>query len=219
MTLFKIPEEFMSIPFNERLKREFLSRILQINKPALQETSYKLLDLVGNWFFICPGTKFEAPGSNHHDIEGGLVQHLLDVERTALSLAHERYESEPINTDILSFAALFHDIGKCFEFSYTGETLYASLGHVAISLMIVPRVMEETQTDRETILAVSHCFASHHQRISEGALVEPMTREAFILASANRLDANLWRLDDIESLGRPFIRGRECSRVFFSKQK
>ena len=198
---------------NHALKDRFLDRLHALQDTAFHQVGLRLCEMVGDWLFLCPGTRPESPGGNHHEGEGGLAEHLLGVENIARLLA-SRYATGEVRREVLSFSALFHDIGKCFEYSEKGETPYASLGHVAISLMLIPRLLEEFGAEDAEVMAVSHCLASHHGRFAEGALVEPMTKEAYILACADRLDANLWRHNMLGGAS-GIVRGREGSRLNF----
>ncbi len=193
---------------NAEYKNIFIQHIRDIKRDALRNTAQRLCEIAGDWLFQCPGTYPAAPGGNHHEENGGLVLHLLGVEAKAKVLAKSYQE---VDLDSLSFAALFHDFGKCYEFSKEGETVYAALGHVAIALMLIPDMLAQQQATDEEIIHISHMLASHHGSFEEGALVEPMTVEAHILAAADKLDANLWRLNQIHGSG--VIRGKECTRL------
>lgn len=196
---------------NTNLQKAFMEHVHALEARVFHQVALQLCDMTGNWLFVCPGTIPEAPGGNHHEDTGGLAHHLLAVEETACRLAL-RYSSKDIDCDLLRFAALFHDIGKCFEFSPQGETVYASLGHVAIALMLIPKLLEAEGAADAVILKVSHCLVSHHGELSQGALVEPMTKEAYILASADRLDADLWRHEHLHGM-QNVLHGHGCTKI------
>ena len=123
------------------------------------------------------------------------LMHLLRLVVLALlaTLALEACQLHPrLNSDLLIFAALVHDIGKTREFEYGAEVTLSDagrlLGHLVLGeQLLVPR-MEGLEADKQ--LALLHCVLCHH-----GPDTAPGRRfgspEALALHRLNALDASV----------------------------
>jgi 3'-5' exoribonuclease len=128
----------------------------------------------------------------HHAYKGGLLEHVLQISRLALSLA----ESYGADRNLLLAGALLHDIGKIEELAYDGVTQYSTvgnlLGHITLGAQIVRREVDRIEGFPPELAAqVEHLVLSHHGSKELGSPVEPMTVEAFILAALDDLDAKI----------------------------
>jgi hypothetical protein len=159
-------------------------------------------------FFAWP-----AAITHHHNREGGLIEHTIEVADIALHIASK---FPGVNLDVLIAAALWHDYGKLFE--------YVVVFNASISLNELPeyslvKTRDEAGTeywerdkkavhhcissaqefivaarqhgvDRATEDAVVHCILSHHGPVKEwGSPVAPESLEAIILHQAEYLSA------------------------------
>jgi len=140
--------------------------------------------------------KAATKSNHHHAYEGGLVVHTAEVM--------DLIESMSIETDniaVLMLAALYHDIGKIYEYSDDKEhgLSYRNLiGHVAGGPVefqahssasggaLNAAVNSLTLTQRQNI---AHCMLSHHGKKEWGAAVLPQTSEAFLLHRADMISA------------------------------
>ena len=128
----------------------------------------------------------------HHAYRSGLLEHILSVARSALTLG----AAYGADQDLLTAGALLHDIGKLEELDYDGATNYTRdgnlVGHVALGAMMV-RAATAAIPDFPEILRtqIEHLVVSHHGHKEFGAPVEPMSIEAMILSAADDLDAKI----------------------------
>ncbi len=98
--------------------------------------------------------------------------------------------------DLLIAGALLHDIGKLRELTYDVAIDYSVegnlVGHITIGVGMVRDVIREMPDfPRDLELELEHLILSHHGSLELGSPVKPMTVEAFILATADELDARL----------------------------
>ena len=132
-----------------------------------------------------------AAKSIHHSYMGGLLEHTLSVTEICDFVA-PRYQF--VNRDILIASAMLHDIGKIIELSEFPENDYTDEGQLLGHLMIGSELIKETASHIEGFPKqienlLKHCMISHHGEYEYGSPKLPKTIEAFILHSANNLDA------------------------------
>ena len=151
----------------------------------------RLLDgLLGDAVLRAAWRRAPCTPGGHHAYLGGLLEHTVAVATLAaeLGLLHPR-----LNTDLLTTAAIVHDLGKTREFTY-GATIGRSeegrlIGHVQLGL----RMLEDrgrAVLGEERMLALAHCVLCHH-----GPEAAPGRRfasaEALALHRLNALDAGV----------------------------
>ena len=136
-----------------------------------------------------------TPGSTtgHHAQVGGLLLHSVEVARIAQGIAH----TMGANVELVTVAALLHDIGKVQSYSISaggfGQTPAGYLlGHVVLGTMMLDRRLRTlppgTFSESEE-LELQHFLQSHHGALEFGAAVPPMTLEAEILHWADQASA------------------------------
>jgi 3'-5' exoribonuclease len=128
----------------------------------------------------------------HHAYRGGFLEHVLKVAEVGRSLA-VMYDAD---ADLVVAGALLHDIGKLQELEYDITTSYTRdgnlLGHITLGALQVADAIRKIPDFPEALRsALIHLIASHHGERDIGSPVEPMTVEAYILATADNLDATL----------------------------
>jgi 3'-5' exoribonuclease len=129
--------------------------------------------------------------AGHHGYLGGLLEHTVAVATLAQETCnlHRRLDS-----DLLTAAAILHDIGKIREFELGAEITYSDegrlIGHLTIGQEMVAERAARTGLDPDRVLALRHCIAAHH-----GADSLPGRRfgspEALALYRLNALDASV----------------------------
>jgi 3'-5' exoribonuclease len=105
-----------------------------------------------------------------------------------------------VNMDLLITGALLHDIGKIFDYDWSGCVITQTdsgklVGHIVWgSTMITeaagPRGMKFTK-----LIPPRHLIASHHGQKAWGSPVEPQTKEAVILHAADMLDYQMFAIN------------------------
>jgi 3'-5' exoribonuclease len=128
----------------------------------------------------------------HHAYRGGLLEHILQVGRVGDALAN----AYGADADLVFAGALLHDIGKLREIDYDLVPSYTRegnlVGHIGLGLVMVREAAAGVSgLSSERLGEIEHLVASHHGTRELGALVEPKTVEAFILAAADELDAKI----------------------------
>lgn len=138
-------------------------------------------------FLESPASAGHHPGP--HQAEGGLVLHTLEVAQHAIALA--RPHVGLANRALL--AAVFHDYGKIHEYALTPDGVtklpfHARIGHVAWSWAAFYEAAKGIISPEE-IEDIGHAMLAHHGRREWGSPVEPQTRLAYILHTADMLSS------------------------------
>jgi 3'-5' exoribonuclease len=138
----------------------------------------------------------------HGAYRGGLLEHTLHVVRICLS-ASDIYGSR-VNRDLLTTAAILHDIGKSDAYDNPESRQPVEherlVGHIVRGALLVERTAQEIEYQGEVPLDdILHPIISHHGELEFGAPITPGTAEAIILSNADSMDADvtgyfdLWR--------------------------
>ncbi len=170
-------------------------RISELNGYVLQPLVVNLLNSNFNNFI-----KWGGGSSNHHTAIGGLMVHSAGVCEAAVSLAetyNKLYGNGFVNVDLVKCGALLHDIGKLKEMELnkaTGKSEYTTLSALAShSILGIKMVTEEAYRlglySSDPVMELIHIIASHHMSVDSGALMNPHSIEAYIIAYADGLDA------------------------------
>jgi 3'-5' exoribonuclease len=169
--------------------------------------------------------------AGHHAYLGGLLEHTVAVATLAQEACnlHRRLDS-----DLLTAAAILHDIGKTREFTLGAEIGLSDegrlIGHLAIGQeMVAERAARVDGLDDARLLALRHCIAAHHGcrraarpalRLARGARALPPERARRVGEGRTRARAGARfamriraaRRDDfeavthlLEDLGRPAV--------------
>lgn len=128
----------------------------------------------------------------HHAYRGGFLEHILSVSHVAVDLA-DHYRAD---RDLVLAGAVLHDIGKLQELEYDVVTRYSRdgnlIGHITLGVVMVREAMVAIRDFPDTLRTqIEHLIVSHHGTREFGSPIEPMTVEAFILASADDLDSKI----------------------------
>lgn len=125
----------------------------------------------------------------HDNWAGGLANHTYQI----LTFIHGLRKWFPWNVDlfVLTFAALYHDYGKLFE--YNSDTF-----EYEEDLMLRPHSVQSAEVfvqeygsmlSKVLLDRIVHCIYSHHGRKEWGAPCDPATIEAIILSQLDQLAA------------------------------
>lgn len=159
------------------------SHLKQLMQEVLQEEEIKNLLM-----------KSPAAKSIHHAKKGGLLEHIVSVCKVLKMMAgHYQY----LNSDLLIFGGVFHDLGKVWELEIQNNQIQYShrgrlLGHMQLSCELIDRKSKQIlgfPTDLRDVL--KHIVLSHHGRLEYGSPVRPYFPEAYIVASIDELDSKM----------------------------
>jgi len=97
-----------------------------------------------------------------------------------------------INKDIIIAGSILHDIGKinCYQFIDGGIDacgLLSEQDHIANGIKIISQHLSECPELDNLI----HILASHHRIKELGAIVEPISNEAWIISVADDLSSKI----------------------------
>lgn len=154
-----------------------------------------------------------AACGNHHAYPGGLLVHSLRVASLGGKLC-DFYDGiyEP-NRDIVVAGGLLHDIGKVYCYKVkknsdgtdeiTSTQMRKYHHHIPIGyhlvLQVAEKIMELTPDmalDEDRLNRLLHIIISHHGRVEYRSNVAPKTEEAFLVHTADTIDAYLDADDD-----------------------
>ncbi|MDR3708725.1 MAG: HD domain-containing protein [Capsulimonadaceae bacterium] len=131
----------------------------------------------------------------HHAYRGGLVTHSTEVAEVCLA-ASQIFPA--LDRSLLITGALLHDVGKVREMEHgLRRGKYAVhgelVGHVVSGALLVRDFagaagLADVDADR-----LMHLILSHHARLDQGSPREPKTAEAWVLAMADSMSANVAR--------------------------
>jgi 3'-5' exoribonuclease len=146
-------------------------------------------------------------GGKHHYGKGGLLRHTAEVVALcSINQAFLAQRGHPINDKVLFLAALFHDVGKIWDYEPVPETEYKewrgtahkrNIHHISRSGIVWTKAVAETGQCKEIEDEVLHCILSHHGLREWGSPVFPKSREAWILHLCDGLSA---RADDCDKV-------------------
>jgi 3'-5' exoribonuclease len=127
----------------------------------------------------------------HHEYQGGLVRHVYEMARIALTMC-ELYPN--INRDLLLTGVFLHDLGKLDEMTHGLFTEYTRdgrlLGHLQIGCTLLIEKTNQIPDFPDTLRSeLLHFILSHHGEPGFGSPVRPMTLEAIVLHHIDNLDA------------------------------
>ena len=150
--------------------------------------------------------RWSAAKSMHHNCYGGLLYHSL---RMALSAKRICQIYTKANRGLVIIGCLLHDIGKLKELDtdIMGNASYTVNGNLFGHLMLGVRMVEDYTKDltinSDELEQLQHIIASHHYNQEWGAISQPKTIEAFIVAKLDDFDAKMYMiekgLDELES--------------------
>ena len=109
---------------------------------------------------------------------------------------------DKINRDLLIAGAIFHDIGKTRELSYSRSFNYTDegrlIGHITIGVeMLDEKLLSIDGFPQELALLLKHMLLSHHTEYEYGSPKRPKTLEATMLGYIDDMDA---KINSIQSL-------------------
>ncbi|MEO6223623.1 MAG: HD domain-containing protein, partial [Vicinamibacterales bacterium] len=167
----------------EQMWQELEAHMARISSPAVKALLTRIVSERSERLRIWP-----AAQTVHHAYRGGLLEHILKIIDTVVFLA----DAYGANKDVLVAGAILHDIGKLEELSYGVTTEYSlegnMIGHITIGVAMVRETARQIPGfPHDLQLQIEHLVLSHHGEKALGSPVEPMTVEAFILASTDDL--------------------------------
>ncbi len=184
------PESFLPVAYRDMQELDgFLEHLVR----EVYDPAYRALleSLIGDEDLRAQWRRAPCSRGGHHAYLGGLIEHTVAVA----TLARETCELHvKLNSDLLITAAIVHDLGRCFEFTYGAEIGLTDegrlLGHLALGQRLLEQRMDTTGLDQDRRLQLLHCVLTHH-----GPSAAPGGRfqsaEALALYRINALDTTV----------------------------
>ncbi len=176
-----------------QVKKTMKLLIKAIENESLREFVAELV--TSGRFWICPAGK-----TLHHNYIGGLADHSVHTAKIVYSAAH-LYPA--INKDIALAGAILHDIGKIEEISFGGGFAYTEVGRMQSHMFLGARMVSDLANSDSHKLDdalkndIIHIILSHHRQLELGAVVQPVTLEAELVAMADLMDSSIEKLSEL----------------------
>lgn len=161
------------------LKNEYIRQLLQATLSDPQ-----ILDLI---------QKAPAAKTIHHAYRGGLIEHIRSIVEIMESIS-KHYEF--LDRDLLIFGAIYHDIGKIFEFDLSQGIHYTASGRLVGHMVLACEMIDQKSAqipwfpaDLKDVL--KHIVLAHHGKLEYGSPKLPMIPEAMVVAMIDDLDSKM----------------------------
>ena len=156
-----------------------IMRIFKENRNAIQESA--------------------AARHHHHAYAGGLLEHSLNVAKTAVALA-DHYKASypklpvPFSKPLIVAGAILHDIGKIHELRNDAVVSHHTtegelFGHALLGRDIVREHAIAVELETPLRVHLEHIILSHQRFPDWGAMKPPMSLEAVLVHTADSCDA------------------------------
>lgn len=129
----------------------------------------------------------------HHAYRGGLLEHIFSIVGLMQAVARH-YEF--LDSDLLIFGAIYHDIGKVHELDLSDGIHYTRsgrlVGHMVLACEMIDRMADRIDgfpADLRDVL--KHIVLSHHGKLEYGSPKLPMLPEAMVVAMIDDLDSKM----------------------------
>lgn len=141
--------------------------------------------------FIARFSQAAAGKKWHHEYRGGLVRHVYEMARIAMTVC-ELYPE--LDRDMLLTGVFLHDAGKIDEMTHGLAVDYTTAGKLIGHLQIGGDILQEKirqipNFPEKHRLQLLHMVLSHHGEYQNGAPILPKTLEAIVLHHIDNLDA------------------------------
>jgi len=166
---------------------------LKVSEVRQRHLRHLLQEMLDDEDFMRAMRRAPAAKSYHHPYLGGLMEHTAAVVRVCERVC-DLYAG--VDRDLLTAAALLHDVGKVQELEYDRSILYSDegrfLGHLVLGdQMVRERIRRIPEFPPELEMRLRHAILSHHGELEWGSPKQPMTLEALILHHVDNLDAKI----------------------------
>jgi 3'-5' exoribonuclease len=148
----------------------------------------------------------------HSNWVAGLLEHGLSMVDMGASVYENYVKWAPkLSLSKIGFGCLFHDIGKCIEYSRKGAAYVSTpMGELANHIVFGPALVWESylkwkaagnKASEFEAAELMHIIASHHGTLEHGSPVPPRTLEALIVHQLDALDGQFMHAWDMIQQG------------------
>lgn len=150
-------------------------------------------------FQVCSGS---GSPKTHHYGDGGLLKHTVEVIKIGLCNIDLLNLSADIEPRKMFLAALYHDVGKMWDYAKDKNGLWGktdhcrNIHHISRSVIVWNQQALHLQYDTDFIDEITHAILAHHCERAWGSPVAPNSRLAWLLHLSDNISA---RMDDVET--------------------
>ncbi len=151
-----------------------------------------LLNLLEETDFVTRFRRSPAALEVHHPWRGGLVEHVTEALIVAENLA-VTYDAD---LSLVALGVWLHDVGKLWEldpvagrYTRSGELI----GHLVGGVNWLAARLSTINYPAARRDALLHILVAHHGSLDKGSPRPPMTREALIVHTVDRLDSEMFQ--------------------------
>ena len=170
---------------------EAYALLSEVKDDTLRNLSLGIFEATKPGWLVIPGA-----ARIHHAFIGGTLIHSLAVAKIAKAIA----ENTPgANVDLTVVGAMLHDLGKLYTYELEGINIvmtaegmmkeHAFMGAEFVGNFADSVFPMRTDIQDKKIELLRHIILSHHGKLEFGAVVTPMCIEAYIVNSADMIDA------------------------------
>lgn len=183
-------------------------KIFQISEKYLVKKCLVLPVIDNPKFAIWSGS---SKPHQHHYGKGGLITHTLEVIELCMSnyeLMKNIYSDMNQNPDMYFLAALYHDVGKMWDYSpvnedmteWTGNSHKRKIHHISRSCIEWNLIASQSQIHQSYIDEISHAILAHHGLREWGSPVAPYSRVAWMLHLCDGISARMYDCNTFDCL-------------------
>jgi 3'-5' exoribonuclease len=167
----------------------------KIQQPQLRELLDGILDHaeLGAAFRQAP-----AAMRVHQPYLRGLWEHSVLVAEISCNIAAL---FPALDQDVLIAGALFHDLGKIYEYAYERSIAITTegrlLGHIVMGVdLLSSQIAAIDDFPKELRVKLLHIIISHHGRYEWQSPRRPKSMEAVVVHYADAMEADLWQFSN-----------------------
>lgn len=176
--------------------KDAYAMLLDVKDDFLRDLGVAILEALRLEWLSIPGAVWV-----HHNYIGGTLVHSYSTAKIARALAREIPEA---NEDLCIVGAMLHDVGKLFTYKVDGISIDRTIEgnlyeHIFMGAEFIGNFAENVADVDDPNVArklrlLRHVILSHHGRLEYGSPVTPKCIEAFIVHTADEMDATAEQL-------------------------
>lgn len=175
----------------KQMWKELIQIIRAIKNPFIKKLTYSIYIKNKEKILIHP-----ASVSMNHNYRSGLLEHVLSMSKSGLSLA----QSYHLDKDLILAGVLLQDIGKLEEIDYDYESTFTIKGNLIgnISLghdIIQKEVKNIKKFPKDLLIKIEHIILSQQVKNENKNFQKPAFKEALLINLINLMDSQLNIMD------------------------
>lgn len=188
------PDLSLFMPSSNRAQDEMVEELKERVADLAEPWKSLLTKLLLEEPFLTQFANSPAAKLLHHASVGGLLEHSLSMANLAIHLANHYPH---VDQDLLVAGALVHDMGKVWEYTFSGSFDISTdgrlVGHITRAALEIEKAAAALEVPMEDgqLQELLHLVLSHHGTMEWGSPVTPKTLEAILLHQIDLLDSRV----------------------------